>query len=635
VGNDARRRGVVLCLAGPDGAGKSTLATRLADELRARSVEVRHAYWRPGLLPMPGRLVGNPAPGLVTDPQGRPPHGRLKATARLLHYFVDFVLGHWLIYEPIRRRRGVVIVERGWQDLLVDRRRYLMPFRLPITLLSPLVPKPDVIVLLSAPADELYTRKQELAPIEIERQLSVWKQTARARGAVVELDARSSPDDLVQRLLRLVLPRSVPPAEPEQTRRRVLLSCYAIEAGKGSESGSGYNFASRLANRGYDLTLVTRRNNAARLLTDPVFAGVDVVGYDPPRLLTFWKRGSRGVIPYYYAWQLGVGRLARGLHDEEPFDVLHNYNFHTDWAPHFLRARDARVIWGPICHQPRVPRSYLRLEPVRGPLREWAKSVTKHAFWLVDPSLRRAISRSDVIVYANSDLARPFAGARDHIQFENFGGASFDAVEGERPDGPLRLLHVGRAVSIKGGLVAVDALAAAAARGSKASLTLVGDGPLRLRLERYADGLGLAERVRFVPRLGHGDMPVAYAAADAFLYPSLGNQDTVVAEALAAALPVICLQDSGAASMAGEAGLSVSTASYGETVSSLADRILELESAKLDGSLHDLRRAASERARTVSWDGTAARILSAYEGSLRGGRAHADAVRVTAAGTLR
>ena len=192
----------MLCLVGPDGAGKSTLAAQLTDELRARSVEVRHDYWRPGLLPMPGRLVGKPPPGLVTDPHGRPPHGRTKASLRLLHYFLDFRLGYWVVYRPLLRRGGVVIVERGWQDLLVDPRRYLMPFRRPAALLGRLLPKPDVIAILAAPVDELHNRKQELTRDEIGRQLGAWRREAKARRGVIELDVRKPPAELTAALLQ-------------------------------------------------------------------------------------------------------------------------------------------------------------------------------------------------------------------------------------------------------------------------------------------------------------------------------------------------------------------------------------------------------------------------------------------------
>lgn len=194
-------RGLVLCLVGPDGAGKSTLAAQLTAELRTRAIEVRHDYWRPGLLPMPGRLVGKPAPGLVTDPHGRPPHGRVKASLRLLHYFLDFRLGYWAIYRPLLRRGGVVVVERGWQDLLVDPRRYLMPFRQPAAVLAHLLPRPDVIAILAAPVDDLHARKQELTRAEIDRQLAAWRRQARARHGVIELDVREPPARLVEELL--------------------------------------------------------------------------------------------------------------------------------------------------------------------------------------------------------------------------------------------------------------------------------------------------------------------------------------------------------------------------------------------------------------------------------------------------
>ena len=395
-------------------------------------------------------------------------------------------------------------------------------------------------------------------------------------------------------------------------RRRILLTCYAIEAGKGSESGSGYNFARRVAGEGFDLTLITRRNNAERLRLDSAFEGVTIVGYDPSPFLTFWKRKSRGVIPYYYIWQVGVGRIARRLHEESRFDVLHNYNFHTDWAPHFLRAKDATVVWGPICHQPRVPTSFLRLELVRGSVREWSKAATKQLFWTADPALRRAIKSTSVIIYANEDVARPFASARGKIRFESFGGASFAPHSQAKPEGPLRLLHVGRTVSIKGGQVAVDGFAAAVSRGSKAQLTFVGDGPLRHRLERYVQARGLTNVVSCIPRVRHEEMESIYHAADALLYPSLGNQDTVVAEALAAGLPVICLAGSGTSGMAGPAGLAVPRGPYRRIVEQLASRILEVERAKAEGRLDGLRQAARARARLISWDGTVRRIVRAY-----------------------
>jgi glycosyltransferase involved in cell wall biosynthesis len=397
---------------------------------------------------------------------------------------------------------------------------------------------------------------------------------------------------------------------------RVLVVCYKIAAGEGSESGSGYNFVKELAPYCDELVVVTRGDHATALTDDPELRHVQFVPYDVPRGLSWWKKGPRGVIPYYYLWQVGVGRLVARLHATRPFDVLHQYNFHADWSPHFLRAEGARLVWGPICHQPRTPAEYLRLDPSSSVAKETAKWMTKRAFWSFDPFLRAAIRRTDVILYANADVARPFARS-GKVQQQTFGGASF--IAGRRmvevDNGPLRLLHVGRTVGIKGALVAVEALAlcqegaAAAAR-----LVLVGDGPMRKPLEREVQRMGMAHRITFVPWTSQAELAQHYGSADAFLYPSLGNQDTVVAEALAAGLPVIAAETTGTATMAADAGLTGPRQPYGALLEGLAARVSHLAEAKAADprSLLQWRARALDRAGVVSWPATASAIARRY-----------------------
>ncbi len=395
---------------------------------------------------------------------------------------------------------------------------------------------------------------------------------------------------------------------------RVLVICYQIERGKGSEAGSGYNFVVNLNRLAHDITLVTRPNNAERLTGDALMEGVRIVGHDPARAITRLKRGSRGLVLFYYIWQAGVGRLAAELHEREPFDVVHQYNFHTDWAPHFLRVPGARVVWGPICHQPTLPWSFLQLERWRGPVREAGKALLKRFFWNVDPNVRRAIRASNVILFANEDVPRVFARS-GKVRQQTFGGAlPGQAARARATSGPLELLHVGRCVSIKGAAVALDAVREARARGADVRLTLVGEGLLRHELEAKARSSGLGAVVRFLPWLSQEQLARVYARADAFLYPSLGNQDGVVAEALAASLPVIGIGGSGTAVMAADAGAWARPGPYARLVGDLAAAIVTMAKEARAGTegWQARRDTALRRAEMLSWSTTAQQISARY-----------------------
>ena len=103
--------------------------------------------------------------------------------------------------------------------------------------------------------------------------------------------------------------------------------------------------------------------------------------------------------------------------------------------------------------------------------------------------------------------------------------------------GPL-WFSCGRLVYYKGFETAMHAL-----RSVPGTWVIVGDGPLRTRLERLAARLNVQDRVRFAGKLlDDEDLVAHYLAADAFWFPSNARSEAyglVQVEAMASGCPVI------------------------------------------------------------------------------------------------
>ncbi|HEX8068774.1 MAG TPA: glycosyltransferase [Pyrinomonadaceae bacterium] len=158
--------------------------------------------------------------------------------------------------------------------------------------------------------------------------------------------------------------------------------------------------------------------------------------------------------------------------------------------------------------------------------------------------LTERAQRAACVVACNTDVAQEFArtGARVHLLPHGVDLARFRP----RPapaQGPLRLLAVGRLVEKKGFHVLV---AAAARLKIPFRLRIVGEGPERARLSALIETHGLQDAVTLDGALTHAELPAAYAAAHAFVAPSVqdssGDRDglpNVVLEAMASARPVV------------------------------------------------------------------------------------------------
>jgi hypothetical protein len=192
-----RRAGLTVLIVGPDGVGKSALADALKEEIRPFLPRASHFHWRPRLLPQPGPLLGRAAMDPAT-PHDRAPHGRTVSLALLLYYWLDFMVGGWFALRVATVRQRLVLVERGWSDLLVDRRRYRLrvPERL-VRALGRALPRPDIVLALEAEPVQVVARKPELPTDEIARQTAAWRRELASEDRAVIVDAGQPLDAVV------------------------------------------------------------------------------------------------------------------------------------------------------------------------------------------------------------------------------------------------------------------------------------------------------------------------------------------------------------------------------------------------------------------------------------------------------
>lgn len=220
--------------------------------------------------------------------------------------------------------------------------------------------------------------------------------------------------------------------------------------------------------------------------------------------------------------------IARRLHAEQPFDVIDAQFFYPDGPaavriaralglPVSIKARGADIHhWG---KDPATARQVLEAGQA-------ADGLLAVAQGLADDMVALGMDRTKITIHRtglNADLFRPYDRkmCRDQL--------------GLPRDVPV-LATVGALIPRKGQAFAIDALA----RLPGAILILAGTGADENALKSQAERLGVAERVRFLGAVPHGDLPVVLNAADVFVLPtaSEGLANAWV-EALACGTPVV------------------------------------------------------------------------------------------------
>jgi len=187
-----RPTGAWVVLLGPDGSGKTAVATRVVEGLAPAFRRTKVVHFQPR------RRAAASAVPPVTEPHKNQPRGLAGSSAKLAFLFLAYVSGYWLEIRPKLVRSTLVVFDRYYHDLLVDPRRYRHggPMLL-ARLVGVFVPKPDLWIVLDAPAEVLQSRKQEVTFEESRRQKQAYLCLAGRFPNAAIIDASKPLDEVV------------------------------------------------------------------------------------------------------------------------------------------------------------------------------------------------------------------------------------------------------------------------------------------------------------------------------------------------------------------------------------------------------------------------------------------------------
>jgi glycosyltransferase involved in cell wall biosynthesis len=321
--------------------------------------------------------------------------------------------------------------------------------------------------------------------------------------------------------------------------------------------------------------------------------------------------------PYYIIWQRTMMFTAERLHSREPFCLAHHVTFVSFRVPIWLKRLGIPVVFGPVGGAERAPlrlltRGFGPMILCKELIRNLTTVVCSQTMRLLPPILRHngiclAATPAMAEIFSNASLPNRLLPAIGVDYFNHVATHPPTVTEG------LRFVFVGRFHPLKGLRLLLGAFAKASIRNS--SLTLIGGETDGTEFKRYAQKLGIWDRLKFIGRVSREELPSYYRQHHVLLAPSLYESGGLtVLEAMAEGLPVIVLDVGGhAVSVNEDCGAKIpATGNIAEVVEHLAEAMKHYAD---DPEL--LRRhgeAARQRVHTIyDWNRKSEKMKGIYD----------------------
>lgn len=334
----------------------------------------------------------------------------------------------------------------------------------------------------------------------------------------------------------------------------ILLGAYACEAHKGSEPEVGWQMVNEIAKvmPNDNIYVITKFNNQDLIEKEIYPSNVNFFYYEPPRWLTFWKKGNRGVRTYYYIWLIMAAFFMKKQNLK--FDIVHHITFVNDWLPsffHLLKTKENKFIWGSIGSHDLIESKFLDGTKVK--VIEKVRILLQLFFRNLDPSFHICKAKADCIIGINDNVRQKLKlDNNKYFVTEPAIGMRKSVVENistvVKEEKSFIVISVGRLLHIKNFKLTITSFAYFLKNNpsiTNAKLQIIGDGKDMKSLKKLTIDLNIENKVDFLGKIPLSKVQEYFSKSNLFLFPTLENAGFVTLEAMSHSLPVIAMKYGG------------------------------------------------------------------------------------------
>lgn len=415
----------------------------------------------------------------------------------------------------------------------------------------------------------------------------------------------------------------------KNVRLKVLVSAYTCSPYRGSEFAVGWGFISALAPY-HELWVITEeekcRKDIEQYLAESPGKLPNVRFYylrkrRNRKLRKFWPPSYYW---YYREWHKQAFILAKELHSQFNFDLVHQLTMVGFREPGYLWRLGIPFVWGPVGGMGFFPWRFLGVVGAYGAFYYLGYNFFNffQMRYLVRPRAAAQAAGDSGLILAtkeHQERAAYYWGISGRQMAEVGLPRAPRSVITERKEGePLRIIWTGLHIPRKAlnlGLLALARLP----EGVAWELQILGEGPLTVKWKKMAERLGIGDNCRFLGWMEREKALDIMENGHLLLITSLRDlTSTVTVEALALGLPIVCLDHCGFADVVDEqCGLKVPVTKPSHVVGEIAGA---LERLAVDEPLRrKLALGALARASEFDWKKKAMVIDRVYRGKLAEG----------------
>lgn len=340
---------------------------------------------------------------------------------------------------------------------------------------------------------------------------------------------------------------------------KILYDCFSCSPYYGSDEGIGWLWPYYMRHY-HEVWVIVRKDRRADIEQYCKLHNIRDINFiycDIPDFINFYykrkeknKNGVLDFLAYQFLWQYVAVKVAMKIHKKVHFDLVHHVSTNDFRLLGRLYKLNIPLILGPIGgaqETPEVLRAYVKGHEKNEMLRKWLnhlftvfpgyKKMLRKAYKVYFSNRETQDFLKDIIVDASKcSILTEIGIKREEIQKKNR----------KKTHEVFTFLWAGRMEYRKGLEFLLEVLEQLSME-EKWQLILCGTGTEMEKYQKICKTKSYKNRVKFLGAVPYEKMKTIYKEADVFVFPSLRETTgTVILEAMAQGLPVICLKQGGA-----------------------------------------------------------------------------------------